>query len=236
MPLRSASSGKVSRDPVRHPLFARYYARVSVAAETRMGMGGVRDRLLAGLSGRVIEIGAGNGLNFAHYPGTVSEVVAIEPERQLRQLAVEAALRAAVPVDVAPGTAEALPVKSEAFDSAVVCLVLCSVRDVPRTLAELRRVLRPGGTLRFFEHGRGGGRSMTYAQRGLDRTVWPRLNGGCHLARDPIAALRDAGFELGPYRRMLMPEKGPRLPTSYCVLGTARRPGAGEDEAPADPS
>ncbi|MET8288808.1 class I SAM-dependent methyltransferase [Streptomyces sp. NPDC048448] len=224
MAFRSADSGKVPRDPVHHPLFARYYARVSVAAETRMGMGGVRDRLLSGLSGRVIEIGAGNGLNFAHYPGAVSEVVAIEPERRLRQSAVQAALRAEVPVDVAPGVAEALPVKSEAFDAAVVSLVLCSVRDVPRALAELRRVLRPGGTLRFFEHGTGGGRVMAAAQRGLDRTVWPRLNGGCHLARDPVAALRAAGFELGPYRRLLMPEKGPRLPTSYCVLGSARRP------------
>ncbi|MFD4551059.1 class I SAM-dependent methyltransferase [Streptomyces sp. NPDC058251] len=224
MPLRSASSGKVSRDAVHHPLFARYYARISVTAETRLGMGGVRDRLLAGLSGRVIEIGAGNGLNFAHYPSAVSEVVAIEPERVLRQLAVEAALRSDVPVDVVPGAAEALPVKSEAFDAAVVSLVLCSVRDVPRALAELRRVLRPGGAVRFFEHGKGGGRAMTYTQRGLDRTVWPRLNGGCHLARDPIAALRDAGFELGPYQRLLMPERGPRLPTSYCVLGTARRP------------
>ncbi|MFF4349901.1 class I SAM-dependent methyltransferase [Streptomyces sp. NPDC001530] len=231
MPLRSAGSSKVTRDPVHHPLFARYYARISVTAETRLGMGGVRERLLAGLSGRVIEIGAGNGLNFAHYPSAVSEVVAIEPERLLRQLAVEAAVRAEVPVDVVPGTAEALPVKSEAFDAAVVSLVLCSVRDVPRALAELKRVLRPGGTLRFFEHGKGGGRAMTYAQRGLDRTVWPRLNGGCHLARDPIAALRDAGFELGPYRRMLMPEKGPRLPTSYCVLGTAWRPGLAEPEA-----
>ncbi|MCX4573066.1 class I SAM-dependent methyltransferase [Streptomyces sp. NBC_01571] len=232
MAFRSADSGKVPRDPVHHPLFARYYARVSVAAETRMGMGGVRDRLLSGLSGRVIEIGAGNGLNFAHYPGAVSEVVAIEPERRLRQLAVRAALRAEVPVDVAPGAAEALPVKSEAFDAAVVSLVLCSVRDVPRTLAELRRVLRPGGTLRFFEHGTGGGRVMAAAQRGLDRTVWPTLNGGCHLARDPVAALRDAGFELGPYQRLLMPEKGPRLPTSYCVLGSARRPGVREAGAP----
>ncbi|MFD5627310.1 class I SAM-dependent methyltransferase [Streptomyces sp. NPDC127072] len=236
MPLRSSSSGSASRDAVHHPVFARYYARVSVAAETRMGMAGVRDRLLAGLSGRVIEIGAGNGLNFGRYPSTVSEVVAIEPERLLRQLAVEAALRAEVPVDVVPGSAEALPVKSEAFDAAVVSLVLCSVRDVPRTLAELRRVLRPGGTLRFFEHGVGGGRAMSYTQRGLDRTLWPRISGGCHLARDPIAALRAARFELGPYRRLLMPEKGPRLPTSYCVLGTARRPGAEGDHAPAEAS
>jgi SAM-dependent methyltransferase len=209
---------------VHHPLFARYYARISVAAETKAGMAGVRERLLGGLSGRVIEIGAGNGLNFAHYPGTVSEVVAIEPERALRQLAVEAALRAEVPVDVVPGAAEALPVKSEAFDAAVLSIVLCSVRDVPRALGELRRVLRPGGEVRFFEHGRGGGPAMTFAQRVLDRTVWPPLNGGCHVAREPVAALRDAGFELGPYRRMSMPEKGPRLPTSYCVIGTAWRP------------
>jgi ubiquinone/menaquinone biosynthesis C-methylase UbiE len=224
MALRSAGSGKVSRDPVHHPLFARYYARVSVAAESRWGMAGVRERLLAGLSGRVIEIGAGNGLNFSHYPGTVSEVVAIEPERRLRQLAVEAALRSEVPVDVVPGAAEALPVKSEAFDAVVISLVLCSVRDVPRALGEMRRVLRPGGVVRFFEHGRGGGPAMRFTQHALDRTVWPPLTGGCHLARDPVAALRRAGFELGPYRRVSMPEKGPRMPTSFCVLGTAWRP------------
>ncbi|WP_155060175.1 class I SAM-dependent methyltransferase [Streptomyces blattellae] len=225
MPQRPVTgSGKVSRDAMHHPLFARYYARISVTAETRMGMGAVRDRMLTGLSGRVIEIGAGNGLNFAHYPSTVSEVVAIEPERLLRQLAVESALRAEVPVDVVPGAAEALPVKSEAFDAVVLSLVLCSVRDVPRALGEARRVLRPGGAVRFFEHGRGGGRMMGFTQRALDRTVWPRLSGGCHLARDPVAGLRAAGFELGPYRRVLMPENGPTLPTSYCVLGTAWRP------------
>ncbi|MER6981227.1 class I SAM-dependent methyltransferase [Streptomyces carpinensis] len=224
MSLRSTGSGKVARDPVHHPLFARCYTRLSVAAETRMGMAGVRDRLLAGLAGRVIEIGAGNGLNFTHYPGTVSEVVAIEPERMLRQKAVTAALHAEVPVDVAPGCAEALPVKSEGFDAVVLSLVLCSVRDLPRALAEARRVLRPGGEVRFFEHGTGGGRAMTLAQRVLDRTVWPPLSGNCHLSRDPVAALREAGFELGPYRRVMMPENGPVMPSSYCSLGTAWRP------------
>lgn len=221
---RPAGSGKVARDAVHHPLFARFYARMSVNAETRMGMGGVRERLLSGLSGRVIEIGAGNGLNFAHYPSAVSEVVAIEPERLLRKLAVESALRAGVPVDVVPGAAEALPVKSEAFDAVVLSLVLCSVRDVPRALGEVRRVLRPGGVVRFFEHGRGGGPAMHVTQRALDRTVWPLVSGGCHLSREPVAALRAAGFELGPYRRVMMPEQGPVLPSSYCVLGTAWRP------------
>ncbi|MET8945180.1 class I SAM-dependent methyltransferase [Streptomyces sp. NPDC004542] len=225
MRLRSTGSGKVARGPVHHPLFARCYARASTCAESRLGLAGVRERMLAGLSGRVIEIGAGNGLNFAHYPGAVAEVVAIEPERLLRQPAVRAALRAEVPVDVVPGAAEALPVKSEAFDAVVLSLVLCSVRDVPRALGEVRRVLRPGGEVRFFEHGRGGGRTMALAQRALDGTVWPALSGGCHLSREPVAALRAAGFELGPYRELLMPEKGPRLPLSYCVLGTAWRPG-----------
>ncbi|GAA1887127.1 class I SAM-dependent methyltransferase [Streptomyces durmitorensis] len=216
------SAKAASRDAVYHPVFARFYARQSVAAERVIAT--YRRELLAGLSGRVIEVGAGNGLNFAHYPGAVSEVVAIEPERILRQLAASAAVRADVPVDVVPGAAEALPVKSEAFDGAVASLVLCSVRDVPRALAELRRVLRPGGELRFFEHGVAPGSGMATAQRALDRTVWPLLFGGCHVARDTLGALRAAGFELGPYRRLLVPAKGPRLPSSYCVLGTARRP------------
>ncbi|WP_316777894.1 class I SAM-dependent methyltransferase [Streptomyces sasae] len=224
MRLLSAGAGKPVRDPVHHPLFARFYARCSVTAETRLGMAAIRERLLSGLSGRVIEIGAGNGLNFARYPGSVAEVVAIEPERTLRQLAADAAVRAEVPVDVVPGAAEALPVKSEAFDAAVLSLVLCSVRDVSRALAEARRVLRPGGELRFFEHGSGGGPAMRLTQRTLDRTVWPLLSGGCHLSREPIEALRAAGFELGPYRPVLVPENGPRLPSSYCVLGVARRP------------
>ncbi|WP_406015703.1 class I SAM-dependent methyltransferase [Streptomyces sp. NBC_00984] len=219
-------STRIPEDAVHHPVFARFYARMSVAAETRAGLAAVRSELLAGLSGRVIEIGAGNGLNFAHYPPTVSEVVAIEPERSLRKLAVRSALRAALPVDVVPGTAEALPVKSEAFDGAVASLVLCTVRNVERSLAEIVRVLRPGGELRFFEHVRADDRAMAAAQRALDRTVWPLVTGGCHTARDTLAAIERAGFVVETYRRVRMPEWGVRLPTSACVLGVARRPAA----------
>lgn len=223
MNLRKTRSGTVTPDAVHHPLFARCYVRLSTTAE-RHGMAEIRHRLLSGLDGRVLEVGAGNGLNFAHYPATVSEVVAIEPEHSLRQLALRAALRNEVPVDVVPGTAEALPVKSEGFDAVVLSLVLCSVRDVRRALQEVRRVLRPGGQVRFFEHGRGGGGAMRLTQRALDRTIWPLVSGGCHVARDPVASLREAGLQLGLYERVLMPPTGVRLPTSYCSLGTAWRP------------
>ncbi|MFI1970822.1 SAM-dependent methyltransferase [Streptomyces cinnamoneus] len=229
MPLRRT---RTPHDAVHHPVFARLYARWSPVVDERAGVRAHRQELLAGLSGRVIEIGAGNGLNFAHYPGTVSEVVAIEPERTLRRLAVDAAVRAGVPVDVVPGAAEALPVKSEAFDAAVVSLVLCSVRDVGRALAELRRVLRPGGELRFFEHGLARGRALATVQRSLDRTVWPVVFGGCHTARDPLRAITAAGFELGPYRRLRVPDTAVPSPASPCVLGTARRPAEPEARPP----
>ncbi|MEV8345434.1 class I SAM-dependent methyltransferase [Streptomyces niveus] len=217
---------KVPKDSVHHPVFARFYARMSVAADAKGGIAAHRAELLTGLSGRVVEIGAGNGLNFAHYPAAVSEVVALEPERGLRQLAVGAAMRAQVSVDVRPGTAEALPVEDAGFDAAVASLVLCTVRDVPKALAEIRRVLRPGGELRFFEHGLASERRLATVQRALDRTVWPKLMGGCHTARDTLAAIRDAGFEFGAYRALRVPESGPLLPTSPCVLGVAYRPRA----------
>lgn len=226
MPLRPSTSN----DPVHHPVFARVYAAVSPRLDVRAGVAAHRRELLAGLSGRVIEIGAGNGLNFAYYPGTVSEVVAIEPERRLRRLAMEAAVRAGVPVDVVPGTAEALPVKSEAFDAAVLSMALCSVRDVRRSLAELRRVVKPGGELRFFEHGRASGRVPAAAQRILDATVWPTLCGGCHTARDPLRSIAAAGFEVGAYRRLRVPESRVPLPASVFVLGAARRPAAGPED------
>ena len=218
-----AKSGIPPRDAVRHPLFARCYARLSVFNDERGGVAAHRDALLAGLSGRVIEIGAGNGLNFARYPETVLEVVAVEPERHMRQLAAEAALGANVPVDVLPGTAEELPMADASFDAAVVSLVLCSLRDVPRALAELRRVLRPGGELRFFEHGVAEGRpGMAAVQRLVDKTVWPRLFGGCHTGRDPLADIVEAGFAAPDFTRVLVPEQGPALPHSFHVLGSAR--------------
>jgi ubiquinone/menaquinone biosynthesis C-methylase UbiE len=105
-----------------------------------------RRKLLAGLAGRVLEVGAGNGLNFAHYPPAVTEVLAVEPEPYLSGLAQAAAAQAPVPVRVVDGTADALPTPDASMDGAVASLVLCSVPNQARALAELDRVLRPGGT------------------------------------------------------------------------------------------
>ncbi|MGW8994812.1 class I SAM-dependent methyltransferase [Streptomyces zhihengii] len=222
-----ARAPKASGDAVRHPLFARFYARMSVAADHRAGVAAHREELLAGLSGEVVEIGAGNGLNFARYPAAVSRVLAVEPERTLREAAHGAAARAGVAVEVVPGTAEALPAGDGEFDAAVASLVLCTVRDLPRSLAEIRRVLRPGGELRFFEHGLAPTPGAARVQRIVDATVWPRLFGGCHTARDTLAAIGAAGFDLGAYRRLRVPEGGVPLPSSPCVIGAARRPAGG---------
>ena len=134
--------------PVHHPGLARVYARLSQTMEA--GVAEHRTALLAGLTGRVIEVGAGNGLNFAYYPDGVTEIVAVEPEPYLRGLGLEAARQVAVPVQVIDGVAEDLPAADASFDAGVASLVLCSVRDQPRALAELYRVIRPGGQLRFF--------------------------------------------------------------------------------------
>ncbi|MER7762102.1 class I SAM-dependent methyltransferase [Streptomyces sp. NPDC097619] len=197
---------------------------MSVRADAHGGIAALRAELLDGLSGRVVEIGAGNGLNFPHYPGTVTDVLAVEPEPVLRRLAERAADHVTAPVRVVSGTAEALPAADASFDAAVCCLVLCTVGDLPRSLAELHRVVRPGGEVRFFEHGLAPGPGTAAVQRALDRTVWPRLFGGCHTARDVLAALEAAGFEITAQRGVRVPERGPALPTSSCVLGAARRP------------
>jgi SAM-dependent methyltransferase len=211
----------VSATQVRHPIFARVFARIGPV----MGRGGARhrDELLAGLSGRIVEIGAGSGMSFPHYPATVDEVVALEPEAYLRAKAVDAARGAPVPVSVRGGVADALPLETGAFDAGVASLVLCTVPDPARALAELRRVLRPGSELRFLEHVRSDRPLKAGLQARLDRWgVWPRVGGGCHCARDTVGAIEAAGFRIERMRRF---DFGPSWdPTNPRVLGLARAP------------
>jgi ubiquinone/menaquinone biosynthesis C-methylase UbiE len=204
----------------RHPIFARVYPRIAGTAE-RGGAAEHRQSLLAGLSGRVIEVGAGHGLNFAYYPQTVDEVLAVEPEPHLRELAHEAAEHASISVTIVAGAAEALPAEDHSFDAAVASLVLCSVADRRVALGEISRVLRPGGELRFYEHVISRGQAAARVQRALDATIYPSLAGGCHCARDTDAAIRDAGFEVEREERVAF--KPSRLaPAIPHILGVAR--------------
>jgi ubiquinone/menaquinone biosynthesis C-methylase UbiE len=206
-----------------HPWFARFLARAA-ALEERRGGAEHRRRLLAGLHGRVVEVGAGSGVSFAHYPPTVDEVVAIEPEPNLRALALEAAQGASVPVRVIDGLADDVPLDDASMDAAVVAGVLCSVPDQARALAELRRVLRPGGELRFHEHVAARGPRLAALQRVLDAWLWPRMNGGCRLTRDTQSAIAAAGFALQRVERFSFRPTLFATPVAPRILGAARRP------------
>jgi ubiquinone/menaquinone biosynthesis C-methylase UbiE len=206
---------------IEHPLCARLYVRQSRQAE-RLGLAQRRDQLVAGLSGRVLEIGAGNGLNFAHYPASVTEVIAVEPEPHLREHAERAARDALVPVAVVDAVAEELPFADAEFDAAVASLMLCSVTDVPATLAELHRVLRADGELRFFEHVASPHRALRALQRAADAAGWPRLSGGCHLARETDRSIEAAGFAIESCERFTF-RVPPVDPPKTHVIGVARR-------------
>ena len=205
---------------VKHPLFARVYGRIAPREDERGGAEN-RQELLAGLSGRVVEVGSGIGSNFAHYPETVTEVIAVEPEEYLRGKSEQSAARAPVPVRVMDGLADALPLEDESVDAGVASLVLCSVPDQAAALAELRRVIKPGGELRFYEHVVSNQARGRRFQRVMDATVWPRVAGGCHMTRDTRGAIEKAGFIVQRSRRFPFPPGKVSLPH---ILGSARRP------------
>jgi SAM-dependent methyltransferase len=216
--------GGVDGTGVHHPWFARMWARIAATMEGH-GAAEHRARLLTGTTGRVVELGAGTGANFAHYPSGVVEVLAVEPEPHLRDLAIRAAERVAVPVVVVDGSGDRIPAEDGAFDTAVVSLVLCSVPDQATALRELARVLRPGGRLHFWEHVRAEGAGFARVQGVLDATVWPTVGGGCHTARDTEAAIAAAGFTVERVERFRFPDARVPAPTAPQILGTAVRSG-----------
>lgn len=178
---------------VSHPIFARCYGVLAAVAE-RGELGRRRRRLLARAEGTVLELGAGTGENFKHYGVLVHRVVATEPDPTMVRLARRRAQAAAAPVRLVAAAGESLPLPAGSVDTAVVTLVLCSVADPPAVLAEVRRVLRPGGRLLFMEHVRADDPRLARWQDRL-AGAWSRVAGGCRPNRRTFAAIEAAGFE-----------------------------------------
>lgn len=204
------------------PIFSRFYSRLAPSMD-RAGMREFRRRLLEGLGGEVVEVGAGAGLSFAWYPEQVTRVLAFEPEPHLREKARVAAEAAPVAVTVAAGTAERLPCADESVDAVVCSLMLCSVDDQREALREARRVLRPAGELRFLEHVRAESAQMRHIQSALSAGVWPFLFGGCHPDRDTLTAIERAGFRVARVERFRFPPNRMPVPTAPHIVGIAVR-------------
>ena len=204
------------------PVFARIQARAS-AIEERRGGAERRRQLLRGLSGCVAEVGAGSGVSFAYYPSSVAELIAIEPEPALHERAVAAAQRAEVPVRVLDGVAERIPVPDGSVDAVVFAGVLCSVAEPRRALDEARRILRPGGELRFYEHVVARNARLRGLQGLLDATFWPRVFGGCRTTRDTESTLAACGFAIEERERFSFRPTLLATPVAPRILGRARR-------------
>jgi SAM-dependent methyltransferase len=206
-------------DSINNPFFARLWTVMS--AHEPESLKRLRRENLAGLTGRVLEVGAGTGTNFAYYPATVTEVIAVEPERRLAEQAQRAAAAAPIPVTVTTKTVEHYADSdAEPFDAIVCSLVLCSVDDPNSVVRQLHFLLRPGGELRYLEHvASSGWRSRM--QKAADATVWPRLAGNCHTHRHTEATIADAGFRVAAARReWTMPLWVP-LPVAEFAIGRA---------------
>lgn len=201
-----------------HPFFARMWTVMS-AHETPL-LRRLRTENLAGLQGRVLEVGAGTGTNFEFYPATVSEVVALEPETRLAPKAREAAATSPVPVTVIESTIETMPPGTEPFDAVVCSLVLCSVDDPDSVLQQLNSVLKTGGELRYFEHVASPGWRGTL-QKVADATLWPRIAGNCHTHRSTEQAIVAAGFTITAARHQMTFPAWVPLPVAEMSVGRA---------------
>jgi Methylase involved in ubiquinone/menaquinone biosynthesis len=176
-----------------HKWFAAIYDRMS-ASEEKKFLGAIRQELLQDVTGEVLEIGAGTGANFQHYRSG-AHVVATEPDPYMLKRAQARANTAAATIEVRQAAGEELPFPDGSFDFVIDTLVLCSVSDPRKVLAEIKRVLKPGGELRLYEHVRSRNPVGALAQD-VVQPVWSWLGAGCHPNRDTERFVREAGFEI----------------------------------------
>lgn len=177
-----------------------------------------RTRVVSGAAGRVLEIGIGSGLNLPFYGTAVREVISIEPSPRLLKLARDAGRRSARTLKLVEGSAESIPIENESIDNIVTTWSMCSIPNVGRALAEMRRVLRPEGRLLFVEHGRAPEERVQWWQDRLT-PIWTHLSGGCHLNRPIEDTVQAAGFRIERIEKGYM--SGPK-PMTFMYEGSAQ--------------
>jgi len=192
--------------------------RITHAALGTRAVRAVRSRALVGAHGEVVELGFGSGPNLGVYPPAVTSVLAVEPSPVARRLAGPAIAASSVPVRHVGLDGEDLPLDDDSADTVVSTFTLCTIPDLPRALGEVRRVLRPGGTFLFLEHGLAPEPRLARWQRLLD-PLQHRVFAGCHLARPIDERVRAAGFTITQLTHERL--RGPGA-LSYLYLGVAR--------------
>jgi ubiquinone/menaquinone biosynthesis C-methylase UbiE len=199
-------------------LYAAVYDQITERLD-RKGAAEHRERLAADADGEVLEVGAGTGRNLPHYR-RATRVVALEPDPEMRARAAKAASRAGVAVDLIDGDAMHLPFPDESFDTAVMSLVLCTIPDPARALAEAHRVLRPRGTLRFYEHVRAEDPKLARWQDRLARP-WRWIGRGCRANQETVDLIGAGAFKVRDLDRFFL-DAAPPLTRPH-VLGVAER-------------
>lgn len=178
-----------------------------------------RRRTVSMANGHVLEIGIGSGLNLPFYPSGISSIQGLEPSPRLITMAQQSAARAALPVSFIEGSAEAIPLDNASIDTVVTTWSVCTIPHADRALAEMRRVLKPGGQLLFVEHGTGPDASVRRWQNRLT-PLWSKISGGCHLNRPIQTLVEQADFDLAHIETGYM--KGPK-PMTFMYQGRAVR-------------
>jgi ubiquinone/menaquinone biosynthesis C-methylase UbiE len=177
----------------------------------------LRQRVTSHAHGRVLEIGIGSGLNLPFYGPQLQELVGVEPSERLLEMARGAAIASKVPLTLLRGSAESIPIEDGTIDTVVTTWTLCSIPDAGRALAELRRVLKPGGQLLFAEHGLAPEERVRKWQHRLT-PAWKKIGGGCHLNRPIRSLVESAGFEIVELETGYL--KGPK-PMTFMYQGRA---------------
>lgn len=184
-------------------------------------IGMLRNGVCESLAGRVMEIGFGSGLNIRWYPTTVTSVSAVEPADTAWRLSERRRVASAVPIERVGLDAQRLDEPDASFDAVLSTFTLCSIPDVEIALAEVRRVLRPGGSVHFLEHGLSPDAPVARWQRRLE-PAWKCLGGGCHLTREPSELLSRAGFEVEQVAQRYLDYAPASRPFGWLSLGRAR--------------